>query len=108
MSEKAYIVKSGTWLYDKAIPTEVWIVKQNFDYYYEEGFEDESEKLNENGEVFQILIARDGEVLTVARAFLSLEEAVRKACAIIPETIQWDDHRMQPLFLSGGAYRLSE
>ena len=52
MSEKqlyAEIVKSGTWLYDGQVPHEVWIVRQNFDYFYEEGFEDNPESLNEHG-----------------------------------------------------------
>ncbi len=48
MAEKtlnAEIVKSGTWLYDSLVPHEVWIVRQNFDFYYEEGYEDHPEAL---------------------------------------------------------------
>jgi hypothetical protein len=34
----AEIAKSGTWLYDGSVPSEVWIVKQDFQYHYEEGY----------------------------------------------------------------------
>jgi hypothetical protein len=40
MELKAQIVQSGTWLYDGISPHEVWIVKQNFDYYDDEGYQD--------------------------------------------------------------------
>jgi hypothetical protein len=49
MSERelhAEIVKSGTWLYDEQVPSEVWIVKQDFEYHYEEDFSDGPEQLN--------------------------------------------------------------
>jgi hypothetical protein len=69
MTETAQIVKSGTWYYDGGVRHEVWIVKQNFDFHYDEGFEDLAEDLNENGELFQIVVAREGEVLSVGLAF---------------------------------------
>lgn len=103
----AQIVKSGTWLYDGQLVHEVWIVKQNFDFYYDEGFEDAPEDLNQEGEVFQIVVARDGKVMTVGIAFHSAEEAVAKAHETIPQGIDWDDHRLQFLF-HGRRYRLSE
>jgi hypothetical protein len=105
MSEKAEIVKSGTWLYDKQIPYEVWIVKQNFDYFYEEGFEDEPERLNENGGLFQGLLAADGRRHLLGSAF-TLEETVAKTEATLQHRVEWDDHRIQPLF-DGRRYELS-
>ena len=39
MSERelrAEIVRSGKWLYDGAVPFEVWIVRQNFEYWFVE------------------------------------------------------------------------
>lgn len=107
MTETAQIVKSGTWLYDGQVVHEVWIVKQNFDFYYDEGFEDAPEDLNEDGEVFQVVVARDGKVKSVWPAFHSAEEAVAKAHQITPHGIEWDNHRLQPLF-HGRRYRLSE
>ena len=43
MTETAQIVNSGTWLYDGQVVREVWIVKQNFDFYYDDSFEDAPE-----------------------------------------------------------------
>lgn len=106
-SETAEIVKSGTWQYDGCIDHEVWIVKQNFDFYYDEGFEDEPEDLNEDGVVFQVVVARDGRVKSVDLAFHSIEEAVAKSHQIIPQGIEWDNHRLQRLF-HGRRYDLSE
>jgi hypothetical protein len=40
----AEIVKSGTWLYDGLVPADVWIVKQNFEYHYEEEYSGEGLK----------------------------------------------------------------
>lgn len=58
-------MKSGTWQYDECVSHEVWIVKQNFDFYFDEGFEDAPEDLNEDGEVFQVVVAKDGNVRSV-------------------------------------------
>ena len=107
VKETAQIVKSGTWLYDGQVVHEVWIVKQNFDFYYDEGFEDAPENLNEDGEIFQVVVAQDGKVKSVGLAFHSTEEAVAKAHQIIPQGIVWDNHRLQPLF-HGRRYRLAE
>jgi hypothetical protein len=56
----AEIVKSGTWLYDGLVPADVWIVKQNFEYHFEEEYSGEPEKLNEDSECFSVVIARNG------------------------------------------------
>jgi hypothetical protein len=55
----AEIVKSGTWLYDGLVPADVWIVKQNFEYHFEEEYSGEPEKLNEDSECFSVVIARN-------------------------------------------------
>ena len=107
MADTAEIVKSGTWKYDGYVVHEVWIVKQNFDFYYDEGFEDAPEDLNENGELFQVVVAKEGRVMSVGLAFHSLEEAIAKAHALIAQGITWDNQRIQPLF-GGRRYRLSE
>jgi hypothetical protein len=64
VEDKTTIVKSGTWLYDGSVPYEVWIVRQNFDYHYDEGYEDDSQDLNADGEVFQVVVANGGEVMS--------------------------------------------
>jgi hypothetical protein len=103
--ETAEIVKSGAWLYDGRVTYEVWIVKQNFEYHYDEGF-DESELLNANGEVFAVLYVRAAKV-TLGSEFFSIDEAIAAAERVVPEGIQWDDHRLQPLF-GGRKYQLSD
>lgn len=65
MADTAQIVKSGTWQYDGCVLHEVWIVKQNFDFYYDDGFEVAPENLNEDGELFQIVVAKDGQSLPI-------------------------------------------
>ncbi len=105
MTEVALIVKSGSWLYDGLVRHEVWIVRQNFDYYFDAGFEDSPEDLNEHGELFQVVVAKDGVVLSVMPASHSMEEAIAKAHQTIQQSIEWDDHRFQPLF-GGRHYRL--
>ena len=104
--EKAEIIRSGTWSYDGNITYEVWIVKQNFEYHYEEGF-DESECLNADGEVFRVLYEHDGERVGGGSECFSVEEAIAAAEQAIPQGIRWDDHRLQRLF-GGRRYQLSD
>ena len=92
----AEIVKSGTWLYDGLVPSEVWIVRQNFEYHYEEDA-DEPEVLNENGECFSVVIARNGSKIGRGFEKLSLSEAVAAAETEIPGLV-WDDHLLQKLY----------
>jgi hypothetical protein len=104
--ERAEIVKSGTWLYEGHVKYEVWIVRQNFEYHYDEGF-DEKERLNADGESFSVLCLRDIKVIGGVQESLSLKEAVAAAERAVPQGINWDDHRLQPLF-GGRKYRLEE
>ena len=103
---RAQIVKSGTWLYDQKVPHEVWIVQQNFDYYYDEGFEDSPEILNRNDEVFHVVYAENGQVRGVMQACKSLDDAIETAEEKMPGIV-WDNHRLQPLFYRG-SYKLEE
>jgi hypothetical protein len=103
--ERAEIVKSGTWLYATSVEYEVWIVKQNFEYNYESEFDD-MEQLNEDGEVFAVLYARNGVVTGQGTEALNMQDAVSAAERAIPQGINWDDHRLQPLY-GGRQYSLS-
>ena len=103
--EGAEIVKSGKWLYGGTVEHEVWIVRQNFEYWHEEEY-DASERLNDEGEVFAVLYARDGTVVGRGSEELNLEEAIKSAERAIAGGIQSTDHRMGLLF-GGRAYRLS-
>lgn len=106
MGETAQIVKSGIWLYDNSVPHEVWVVRQNFDYHYDAGYEDLAEKLNVEGFLYQVVYAKDGVVQSVGPESESLQEAIEKAEATVGQNIAWDDHRIQPLF-NGRRYTLS-
>lgn len=94
--ERAEIVKSGTWLYDGLIPSEVWIVKQNFEYHYEEDYTDKPEALNADGECYGIIIARNGTKIGRGSEQLTLEAAVHAAEHEVPGLV-WDDHLLQQL-----------
>ena len=102
MAEKALyaeIVKSGTWRYDNQVPHEVWIDRQNFDFYYEKNYEDSPEALNKDGEVFHEVFAHNGTVRSVVPATMSLAEAVSDAEGrLANHPLIWDDHRLQKLF----------
>ena len=100
----AEIVKSGTWLYDGLVPSEVWIVRQNFEYHHEEDYADEPERLNEDGECFSIVIARQGSKIAGGPENLSLAEAVSAAEQGTPGLI-WDDHVLQKLYGGRGHSR---
>jgi hypothetical protein len=76
MADTGQIAKSGTWQYDGCVLHEVWIVKQNFDFYYDDGFDDAPEDLNEDGELFQVVVAKDGKVLSVGLGFHTIEKAI--------------------------------
>lgn len=103
---KAEIVKSGTWLYGGEVEYEVWIVKQNFQYDYEEEYDD-AEELNESGEVYKLIYANRGSVIGAGPEYFSLQEAVLGAEGALQQGIKWDDHRIQRLF-AGRTYGLSE
>jgi hypothetical protein len=94
---QAEIVKSGTWLYDGSVPSEVWIVKQNFEYHYDEEYSDEPEALNKDGENFSVVIARDGRKIGRGPEKLSFTDAVVAAEELIPGII-WTNHLLQKLY----------
>jgi hypothetical protein len=96
--------KSGRWLYGDEVPHEVWIVKQNFDYYYDEDYEDGPEELNSEGELYQLVFARAGQVLSIGASFKSLEDATAAAATKCP-SLSWDNHLLQKLF-HGRLYKL--
>jgi hypothetical protein len=93
----AEIVKSGTSLYDGLVSTEVWIVKQNFEYHYEEDYPDGPEALNGDGECFGIVYARNGTKISRGPERMSLAEAVSAAEEMTPGLV-WDDHLIQKLY----------
>jgi hypothetical protein len=101
MSEREFrteIVQSGTWLYAGEVLTEVWIVKQNFEYWYEADYDECPEELNEDGETFQVVYARARQMISLGPARLSLLDAISAAEEVISTKINWTNHSNQKLF----------
>jgi len=103
--QRAEIIKSGRWTYAETREYEVWIVQQNFEYYYE-GWDD-SERLNDQGESYVVLFADDGRLIGGPSEHSSLAEAIAHAETAVPQGIRWDNHRLQPLY-GGREYRLDQ
>jgi 1-aminocyclopropane-1-carboxylate deaminase/D-cysteine desulfhydrase-like pyridoxal-dependent ACC family enzyme len=95
---QAEIVQSGTWLYADEIATEVWIVKQNFEFHHEPDFDEGTEELNQDGEAFQVVFARARQMISLGPARLSLPEAISAAEELITTKIIWTNHLNQMLF----------
>ena len=75
----------------------MWIVRQNFEYHYEEGYADKPERLNEDGECFAVIVARDGEKIGRGSEEMSLADAIESAERSIAG-LTWDDHLLGKLF----------
>ena len=85
------ILKKGYWIYNgKKI--ELCILKQNWDYFYEEGYEEESPDINKNGHAFYVIFGnfQDLKNANRSRTCLSLEEAISLAKTKVSSSIYWD------------------
>jgi hypothetical protein len=103
MELQAQIVKSGTWLYDGTVTHEVWITRQNFDYYDDEGYQD-TPSLSPYDDIFQVLFVYEAQLRSVSQACKSLDEAITLAEEKCPRIV-WGNHRLQSLF-HGRHYKL--
>lgn len=86
MDEYSRVLRRGRWLYDGTLEKPVEIVVQNWDYYFEDGYDAEGPDLNEHGEAYYVMF--DG--VSRSRTFLSLDEAVDHALDILPSPVTWD------------------
>ena len=77
-------------------------MEQNFDFYYEEGYDDPPEVSRRI--FFHVVYAYKGKVRSVSAAVDSVAVAVERAEVKCTGLI-WDDHRIQPLF-HGRHYKL--
>jgi hypothetical protein len=85
------IVKRGTWRYDGKVTGFVWIVRQSWDYYYEDGFDLESPDLDESGTAHYVLSGFSPKMedhQSRSKTCLSLEEAMSTAKETLPE-VEW-------------------
>ena len=95
MEEKIEIkVAEAEWLYANVKPMTFYIFKLDYDYWYDmdEGYNDETENLNENGEQYVILnncpIFKDKNEFPFHTS-LSLEEAKSYAEKTVEQKLNW-------------------
>ena len=92
MNRQSKVIKKGTWLYDDTIPTRVEIIKQNWDYYFEEGYDDLPPDLNENGEAFYVIFGEYSNLVDAkhSQTCFSENEAFELAEKISQGNIKWE------------------
>jgi len=101
MSERdVTLMKTGTWLYDGQVEKPVRIIRQTWDYYYEEGYDEQQPCLNDEGYVYYAVYGepnapepgledRGPRWFSRSHGCLSLEEAVALAERTIGSKIAW-------------------
>jgi hypothetical protein len=55
MNKTIETIKKGVWFYDNIIEIPVSIIKQNWDYYFEEGYTEGEPHLNSEGFAFYVV-----------------------------------------------------
>lgn len=92
MKHRQKVIKSGTWLYDGQVEKPILIIRQNWDYYHEEGYDPDPPDLNKAGEAYYLVYDgpdEQGRYHPQSKSCLSLEEAVRLAEGTIMGDIRW-------------------
>ncbi len=90
--KKVEIVKRGRWLYDRTVEKHVVIIKQNWDYYFDKGYDDSPQDLNSKGSAYYaILDCVDLNTSIRSRTCLSLSEAINLSEEKLPSKVVWDD-----------------
>jgi hypothetical protein len=76
------IVKKGNWKYANTVLKPVVIIKQNWDYYFEDGYTEGEPHLNSGGFAFYVVFdepLEDGSYMSRSETLYSLNEAVKFA-----------------------------
>lgn len=81
------VVRRGKWLYDGTVEMPLEIVAQNWDYYYEDGYEESPPSLNDSGEAYYVMYGGP----MPSRTCLSLAEAIKPAHELLPPPVAWDE-----------------
>lgn len=87
------LVKTGSWLYDNQVLKSVWIIKQNWDYYYEGPEYTEGEPhLNKDGYAYYLVSDQfeDGRYAYRSETFYDIPEAMAVATNKFP-SIKWKE-----------------
>lgn len=84
------IIKQGSWKYNGE-KKDIYIIIQNWDYFYEEGYDEEPLDLNEEGLAYYVIFGGFDELKNSNRSStcLSINEAITLAEAKISSTICW-------------------
>lgn len=92
MTKKFEIVKKGYWLYDNDIKKPISILKQNWDFYYEEGYENEPPDLNSDGEAYYVIFDNFSDLRYANRSqtCFSEKEAIALAENKVTGKISWE------------------
>ena len=100
MDLDAKVVRVGTWLYDASVEKAVRIIRQNWDYYYEEGYSIDPPDLNADGYAFYAVYgapwlpepgspSRPTDYFSRSRTCRSLDGFVEVAETTIAGPITW-------------------
>ena len=96
------IVKRGEWLYDESVYKPAYIVKLDYDFWYEMGKADgdlepdETPELNEEGFLYYVCFKSDPETIpgwVDSPGFKTIEKACDWAESQVPGTLSWDDDK---------------
>lgn len=91
MDYKTEIILKGFWWYDDLIKKPIEIIKQNWDFYFEEGYDEDKPDLNDKGEVYYVIWDDyyDIRYANRSQSFLSIDEALQFIKENIKGKIVW-------------------
>ena len=92
MRQRQEVIRCGVWLYAGSIETPVYVIRQNWDYYFDDGYTDGEPSLNDDGEAYYLSYAgpQDGEFhRPFSRTCLSEYEAIQLAEELLAGGVRW-------------------
>ena len=92
MKHKHESILKGKWFYPSQVEKPIEIIKQNWDFFYEEGYDDDDPDLNDDGEVYYILFGEYDDIRYANRSHscLSLGEAINLVKEKTGNNITWN------------------
>lgn len=86
------VLREGTWMYDRSVQCRVRIVRRDWDYYYEEGFDTDTPDLSAERWAYYVefeIPRASGTFGQPSKTCLSLAEAVALAESTAAGGIRW-------------------
>ena len=92
MEKTIDVLIKGIWNYAEDVNKPIEVIKQNWDFYYEDGYEDEPPDLNDNGEAYYVIFGEYSDIRYAnrSRTCLSIEEALSLAKEKTNDKITWE------------------